>query len=95
MTLSAYVIDSPSRPSVGNGLWPVHLNSSYRTCRFTIPVLGLFGWFNKIFLFSVAAAELFIVVFRSREVANVRMTQQYRIDICLIDTTKDSRNSNK
>jgi hypothetical protein len=25
MTLSAYVIDSPSRPSVGNGLWPVHL----------------------------------------------------------------------
>jgi hypothetical protein len=35
------------------------------------------------------------VVFRSREVANIRMTQQYRIDIAQLNTTKDSRNSNK
>jgi hypothetical protein len=35
------------------------------------------------------------VVFRSREVANVRITQQYRIDIAQLNTTKDSRNSNK
>jgi hypothetical protein len=36
-----------------------------------------------------------IVVFRSREVADVRMTQQYRIDIAQLNTTKDSRNSDK
>ena len=35
------------------------------------------------------------VVFRSREVANIRMTQQYRINIAQLNTTKDSRNSDK
>jgi hypothetical protein len=36
-----------------------------------------------------------LVVFRSRVVWIFGMTQQCRIDVCVFDSTKDSRNSDK